>query len=303
MPTIRQLEYVTAIEDNGTFQSAADACHVSQPGLSTQVKQLEEFLGLQLFERGRKPLLVTPAGREILQRARVVLAAMNELQEAARCLGQPLTGKLRLGVIPTVAPYLLPAVLPAVRRAHPALRLELHEARTLDLVGALDKGNLDLLLLALEAPLGNVTTFPLFEDPFLLAVPKGHRLAGRKRIREADLAGEDVLLLDDGHCLRTQALSICTRAGAADLGDLRASSLATLLSMVAGGSGVTLLPELATRASAILDRDLALVPFSRPVPARTIGFAWRTTSPRDAEFAELANLFQPKVRPKRSRHP
>ena len=291
MTTIRQLEYITAIADHGTFQAAANACHVTQPGLSAQVRQLEDLLGLQLFERGRKPLLVTPAGREIVQRARVALAAVKELQEAARSLSQPLTGPLRLGVIPTVAPFLLPAVLPGVRRAHPGLRLELHESPTLDLVDALERGDLDLLLVALDASLGNATTLPLFEDPFLLAVPRGHRLAKRKRVREADLAGEDVLLLDDGHCLGVQALAICSRAGASDLGDFRASSLATLVPMVADGAGVTLLPTLATRVSAALDRDLALVPFARPVPSRTIGFAWRPTSPRGEEFAELAKLF------------
>ena len=292
MTTIRQLEYITAIDDHGTFQAAADACHVTQPGLSAQVRQLEETLGVQLFERGRKPLLVTPAGREIVQRARVALAAVNELRETARSLSQPLTGPLRLGVIPTVAPFLLPAVLPAVRRARPALQLELHEAPTLRLVEALERGELDLLLLALEAPLGDATVLPLFDDPFLLAVPPGHRLAKRKRVREADLAGENVLLLDDGHCLGIQALSICSRAGVSDLGDFRASSLATLVPMVADGAGVTLLPTLATRINATLDRDLALVPFTRPAPGRTIGFAWRPTSPRGEEFTELAKLFR-----------
>lgn len=293
MTTIRQLEYITAIDDHGTFQAAADACHVTQPGLSAQVRQLEESLELQLFERGRKPVLRTPAGREILLRARRVLTAVQELHDAARGLGRPFTGPLRLGVIPTVAPFLLPAALPAIRRAHPALRLELHEARTLDLVEALERGELDLLLLALEAPLGDAATLPLLDDPFLLAVPRGHRLAARKRVREADLAGEPVLLLEDGHCLRDQALSICSSAGAPELGDFRASSLTTLVSMVASGAGLTLLPTLATRVSAALDRDLALVPFGRPVPQRTIGFAWRKTSPRGAEFEQLARLFHP----------
>jgi LysR family hydrogen peroxide-inducible transcriptional activator len=292
MTTIRQLEYIAAIADHGTFQAAADACHVTQPGLSAQVRQLEDVLGLQLFERGRKPLLVTSAGQEILKRARVVLAAVGELEDAARCASQPFTGTLRLGVIPTVAPFLLPAVLPALRRAHPRLRLELHEAQTLDLVEGLERGDLDLLLLALEAPLGDATTLSLFEDPFLLAVPRGHRLAGRKRVRETDLAGEAVLLLDDGHCLSAQSLSVCSRAGVSDLGDFRASSLATLVPMVADGAGVTLLPELATRSSSALDRDVALVPFSRPTPKRTIALAWRPTSPRGAEFADLGKLFQ-----------
>jgi LysR family hydrogen peroxide-inducible transcriptional activator len=296
MTTIRQLEYITAIDDHGSFQAAADACHVTQPGLSAQVRQLEDMLELQLFERGRKPVLVTPSGREILTRARRVLTAVAELHEAARSASRPLTGPLRLGVIPTVAPFLLPAVLPAVRRAHPELRLELHEAHTLDLVAALARGELDLLLLALEAPLGDTDTLPLFEDPFMLAVPRGHRLADRKRIRESDLAGEVVLLLDDGHCLRDQALSICSSAGASELGDFRASSLTTLVHMAASGAGVTLLPALATRVPAALDRDLSLVPFTRPVPKRTIGLAWRKTSPRGAEFAELAPLLRPDSR-------
>ena len=160
------------------------------------------------------------------------------------------------------------------------------------LVAALERGELDLLLVALEAPLGDLATLPLFDDTFLLAVPPDHRLAGRKRVRETDLAGEAVLLLEDGHCLRTQALSVCTRAGASELGDFRASSLSTLMPMVASGAGVTLLPALATQSSSTLDGDLCLVPFARPIPNRTIGFAWRKTSPREAEFVELARLFE-----------
>jgi LysR family hydrogen peroxide-inducible transcriptional activator len=293
MTTIRQLEYIIAIDDHGSFRAAAEACHVTQPGLSAQVRQLEEFLELQLFERGRKPVLATPAGLEIVQRARQVLTAVEDLQEAARGLCRPHSGPLRLGVIPTVAPFLLPEVLPTLRRTYPALRLELHEAPTIDLVESLDAGELDLLLLALEAPLGDAVTLPLFDDPFLLAAPRDHRLAGRKRVREADLAGEAVLLLEDGHCLREQALEICNSVGASELGDFRGSSLTTLMSMVASGEAVTLLPTLAARGSAARDRDVCLVPFTRPAPKRTIGFAWRRTSPRAGEFAELARLFHP----------
>jgi LysR family hydrogen peroxide-inducible transcriptional activator len=293
MTTIRQLEYITAIETHGTFQAAADACHVTQPGLSTQVRQLEDSLEVQLFERGKKPMLVTPAGREILRRAHHVLTAIEELHHAARSFGEPLAGPLRLGVIPTVAPFLLPSVLPTVRRAYPALRLELHEAQTAQLVEALEHGKLDLLLVAIEAPLGDAATLPLFDDKFLLAVPPAHRLAKRKRVRETDLEGEAVLLLEDGHCLRNQALSICSRAGASELGDFSASSLSTLIAMVAGGAGVTLLPALATDASVATDIDLHIVPFARPAPKRTIGFAWRKTSPREPEFRELGRLFHP----------
>lgn len=291
MTTIRQLEYIKAIDDHGTFQAAAEACHVSQPGLSAQVRQLEEFLEVRLFERGRKPMLVTPAGNEILSRAVEVLAAVDALHETARSLSQPFTGRLRLGIIPTVAPFLLPRVLPKVRRAYPDLRLELYEAQTHQLVERLERGGLDLLLVALEAELGDVTTLPLFEDSFLLAVPRDHRFAKRKRVQESDLMGEAVLLLEDGHCLRSQALSVCGKAGASEMADFRASSLATLMPMVASGAGVTLLPALATRTSAAVDRDLCLIPFTRPSPKRTIGFAWRKTSPREPEFTEIASLF------------
>lgn len=293
MTTLRQLEYVVAIEDRGGFQAAADACHVTQPGLSAQVRQLEEDLGVQLFERGRKPVLVTPAGAEILARARTVLAEVDDLEEVARSLTRPFCGLLRLGVIPTVAPFVLPSVLPAVRRAYPELRLELHEGQTADLVEALGHGHLDLLLVALEAPLGDLESTPLIEDPFVLAVPRDHRLARRKRVQERDLDGETVLLLEDGHCLRDQALSVCSRAGASELGDFRASSLTTLMHMVASGAGLTLLPALAARGDMeALDRDLVLVPFGRPVPTRTIGFAWRRTSPRTEEFEALGGVFR-----------
>jgi LysR family hydrogen peroxide-inducible transcriptional activator len=293
MTTIRQLEYVAAIDEFGSFQAAADACHVTQPGLSAQVQQLEAYLDIQLFERGRKPVIATPAAGEILERARQILTAVAELEEAARSLTRPLSGLLRLGVIPTIAPFMLPDVLPAIRRAHPALRLELHEAETGDLIHDLNQGRLDVLLLALEAPLGDVCTLRLFDDPFLLAMPRDHALAGRKRLRERDLLDESVLLLDDGHCLRDQALSVCSRAGAHELGDFRASSLTTLLHMVASGSGITLLPSMAIRnALTPLDRDLSLVPFAKPVPKRTIGLAWRRTSPRREEFEVLGEMLR-----------
>jgi len=293
MTTFRQLEYIAAIDEHGGFQTAADACFVTQPGLSAQVRQLEDHLGLQLFERGHGPTIVTREGSQIVARAREILTAVRELEEAARSLARPFTGLLRLGVIPTIAPFLLPAVLPAVRRAYPDLRFELHEGQTEDLVEAMHLGHLDLLLLALEAPLGDLETLPLFDDPFVLAVPKSHRLSGRKRVRERDLDGESVLLLTDGHCLRDQALAVCSRAGASELGDFRASSLTTLMHMVASGSGLTLLPAMAIEsATTTIDRDLALISFGKPIPKRTIGFAWRRTTPRSEEFKALAPLFR-----------
>ena len=207
----------------------------------------------------------------------------------------PLHGRLRLGVIPTVAPYLLPRVLPGVRRRYPALRLTLHEGRTEEIAGLLQRGELDLILVALEADLGPAVTHPLFEDPFAVALRAGHRLARRKTIREEELQEESVLLLVDGHCLRDQVLRVCESAGAAEAGDFRASSLTTLVQMVAGGAGITLVPSLASAIEGST-RDLVLVPFRRPAPFRTIGLAWRAASPRAAEFRELGGLLVPSGR-------
>jgi len=292
-PTLRQLEYLVAIADLGSFHRAARACGVSQPGLSAQIRQLETLLDLRLLERDRRRVLLTPAGVEMVRRARAVLAETRGLVETASALQRPLCGTLRLGVIPTVAPYLLPRVLPCVRRRHPELRLRLREAQTGDLVAALERGELDVLLLALEAPLGDVATRELFRDPFHVALPADHRLAKRVRLREADLAGEPVLLLADGHCLRAQALAVCREGGAEEQSDFRATSLGTLIEMVCGGAGVTLLPELAL-ASEARRRGLAVRPFAKPAPYRTIGLAWRPSSGRGAEFALLAGSLAPK---------
>lgn len=198
-PSIRQLEYLVAVADHLNFRRAAEATHVSQPGLSAQIQQLEQTLGVKLFERDRRRVVPTDAGREAAARARHILGRVDELAESARGHRHPLTGKLRLGVIPSVAPYLLPSVLPGVREQHPELRLLLREDTTERIVDALQEGQLDVVLLALEAPLGDVHVHPLFEDPFVLAAPDGHPLARRKRVRESDLESEQVLLLEDGH--------------------------------------------------------------------------------------------------------
>jgi LysR family hydrogen peroxide-inducible transcriptional activator len=289
-PSIRQLEYALAVSEALSFRRAAERCHVSQPALSAQIRELESALGVRLFERDRRKVLVTEAGQEVMLRARAVLLAMDELVGTAELREDPLTGVLRMGVIPTVAPYLLPRVLPRVRKRHPRLRLLLVEDQTSHLVRRLSEGELDLLLLALEADLGEAETLPLFKDTFLLAAPPGHALAGRRSIRESDLAGEQVLLLEDGHCLRDQALSVCKAGGATERQDFRASSLSTLIQMVAHGIGVTLVPAMAGDGPSPPRSQLRLVPFSRPQPYRTIGFAWRKTSPRKEEFRLLAGL-------------
>jgi LysR family hydrogen peroxide-inducible transcriptional activator len=293
LATLRQLEYAVAVADHGSFHAAARACAVTQPGLSTQLRQLEESLGIVLFERS-KPALPTPAGEEIVRRARIILTDTRQLQSVAQSWSRPFTGPLRLGVISTIAPYLLPRVLPRVRETYPDWRLELHEGQTEDLVALANRGELDLVLLALEADLGSLATLPLFSDEFVVALPTDHRLAGRKRLRQAELQEETILLLSDGHCLRDQVMSACDWASREDeFGNFRATSLATLVQMVASGAGVTLLPKLSLP---IEERtpDLAFVPLTRPAPSRTIGLAWRATSPRSEEFRALGKLLAPR---------
>jgi LysR family hydrogen peroxide-inducible transcriptional activator len=290
-PTLRQLEYIVAVADQRHFGRAAEACFVTQPGLSAQVRELESLLELQIFERDSRRVLVTPAGAELVERARKILVEVDELVEAARVAQQPLCGTLRVGVIPTVAPYLLPRVIPKMRRKHRELHLRLREDHTVRIVAELEAGRLDLLLLALEAELGNAQTLPLFRDDFLAVMPVNHPLARKKRLRQEDLNGQQVLLLEDGHCLRDQALAVCTAQGASELGDFRATSLSTLTQMVTDGEAMTLLPELALGVETRGRRDLAVRPFRSPAPHRTIGLAWRPSSPREEEFHALAESF------------
>ncbi len=288
------------------FGRAARACAVTQPALSAQIQSLEAELGVVLFERSRRGVRLTPAGERVIERARAALRALDEVSDAARGAAEPLCGPLHLGVIPTLAPYLLPRWLPVVRRKHPRLQLFLHEDQTSRLVQQLLAGELELLLLALPVDGAGIDVLPLFDEPFLLAVPAGHPLArDRARpVREAELARESVLLLEDGHCLREQALAVCRHAGAREAEQVRAASLTTLVQMVANGLGVTLLPESAVAVEARGARDLAVLPFRAPAPARRIGLAWRRGSPRSAEFRLLGALMpglDPRLRPSAGR--
>jgi LysR family hydrogen peroxide-inducible transcriptional activator len=288
-PSLRQLECAVAVAEELSFRRAAARCAISQPALSLQIQQLERMLGARLFERDRRRVLLTPSGSALLPHAREALRAVDGFLDAARGLRDPMAGPLRLGVIPTVAPYVLPGLVAALRKRHPALRLLLHEDRTARLVARVQDGRLDAALLALEADLGALETRALYADPFVLAVPAGHALAGRRAVREADFADEEVLLLEDGHCLRDQALSLCRKAGARELGDFRATSLNTLVRMVAGGSGVTLLPTIAL-ATELQARDrLVAIPLERRA-VRTIGLAFRATTTRRAALEGLAGI-------------
>jgi LysR family hydrogen peroxide-inducible transcriptional activator len=272
--TLRQLQYVAAIAETRSFRRAAELCAVSQPSLSAQVAQLERALGVQLFERTRRRVLVTRAGEELLARVRRVLREADDLAKAATPLTDPFAGTLRVGVIPTVSPYLVPDIAPVLRVRYPRLRLLWTEDKTTVLAGKLRAGDLDAALLALEANLGDVEHEVLGRDPFVLATPLGHPLGVRTTpARAHDLDGAQVLLLDDGHCFRDQALAWCTRARAQEL-DYRATSLGTLTQMVAGGAGVTLLPRLAL-ATEVRRGEVRTRPFAEPAPGRTIALVWR----------------------------
>jgi LysR family hydrogen peroxide-inducible transcriptional activator len=274
--TFRQLEYLVALADTLGFHRAAERAHVSQPALSAQVQQAEAILGVQLFERNQRRVLLTPAGTMVVTRARRVLREAEELLSAARLYTDPFQGSWRLGLIPTIAPYLLPEILPGIRLAHPDLRLLLREERTPVLVQELQCGGLEAAILAEVEELGDLVRVPLAEDPFLLAAPLGHPLARKRRIALADLDQAQMLLLEDGHCLRGQALAFCAKAGAREA-DFRASSLATLVQMVAGGMGLTLLPTLCAAMEGGR-AGLVLRPFSRPAPGRRLVLAWRNGS-------------------------
>jgi LysR family hydrogen peroxide-inducible transcriptional activator len=288
-PSLRQLECSVAVAEHLSFSRAAEACFITQPALSLQIQQLEALLGTKLFERDRRRVLLTPAGEELVPRARAALREVDAFMDAALVLRDPLAGTLRLGVIPTVAPYVLPVAIGPLRKRFPKLRLLLREDQTSHLVDLVQRGSLDLALLALEADLGSLETLPLYADPFVLAVPAANALAARKTVREQELADQEVLLLEDGHCLRDQALSICKRTGARELGDFRATSLNTLVRMVAGGTGVTLLPAMALPTEVhTQDRVVTLNLERREV--RTIGLAWRHSTPRRATFELLGQV-------------
>jgi LysR family hydrogen peroxide-inducible transcriptional activator len=293
-PTIRQLEYLVALAETLNFRKAAERCYVSQPALSAQIKNLEELLGVRLFERDARRVLPTAVGIQVAAQAREVLGKCDELSAVAANFGDPLAGRLRLGVIPTVAPYVLPKVLPAVRRRFPKLELLIREDRTSALLEELGAGRIDLLLLALDVELGDVETQLLFEEAFVFAAPAGHRLGRRKRIGQEDLAGERVLLLEDGHCLRESALEICRRGKAREVDDFRATSLGTLVQMVASGVGVTLLPEMAVPIE-VRAGEIATVPFAPPPPTRQVGLAWRPTSARGAAFRLLGEVIEAEI--------
>ena len=293
--SIRQLQYVVAVADTLGFHRAAARCGVSQPTLSSQIQKLEDVIGVQVFERNRQRVLVTKAGEGVVAHARRILIGLDDLLTTATASKDPFAGTLRVAVIPTIAPYLLPFVTPAVAERWPHLRLALAEEKTPDLLVSLRSGTIDAGLLALVDGMEDLTHANVLEDIFVAAVPRTHPLAKKKSIALADLDDEPVLLLEDGHCLRTQALALCQRAGATET-DLRATSLATLVQMVSAGIGVTLLPSIAVDVENRRGQ-LAIRPLAGRPQGRTICLAWRRESPLAAPLRELAKVMSAAAKP------
>ncbi|MER7489934.1 LysR substrate-binding domain-containing protein [Streptomyces sp. NPDC126497] len=288
-PSFAQLRAFAAVAEHLHFRDAAAALGMSQPALSGAVSALEETLGVTLVERTTRKVLLSPAGERLAVRAKAVLGEVDALMEEADALRAPFTGVLRLGVIPTVAPYLLPTILRLVRGRYPLLDLQVHEEQTTSLLDGLAGGRLDLLLLAVPVGVPGVSEIPLFDEDFVLVTPLGHRLGGREGVPRAVLRELNLLLLDEGHCLRDQALDICREAGRADVpATTTAAGLATLVQLVAGGLGVTLLPRTAVPVETARSNRLLTACFTDPAPSRRIALAMRTGTARAAEHEELA---------------
>ncbi len=289
MVTLRQLRYLVALAEHRHFGKAAEACSVTQPALSMQIRELEKFLGIELVERRPGDVVLTDIGVEVARRGGRMLAETRDLVEFARHHGRPLTGRLRLGVIPTIAPYLLPRILPALQRRCPDLQVELRETQTKVLLDELSNGALDVVMLALPLAEPEFEAMPLFDDPFLLAVPADDPRPEDALVSADHIDQERLILLEEGHCLRDQALAYCGNAMHRGVMGLGATSLATVMQMVANGYGVTLVPQVAVDVE-VRNERIKLLRLAPPQPGRTIGLAWRQTSPRKADFIALGQL-------------
>ena len=291
LPTLRQLRYLTALAEHLHFGRAAEACLATQSTLSAGLQELETILGVTLVERTKRKVMLTPLGEEVVNRARVVLRGAEDIADLAAASTEALSGPLRLGVIPTIAPYLLPQALPYLRQTHPQLRLYLREDLTARLLERLATGDLDVALIALPWSSPEIETMHIADDSFVLACPPDHPLAAKAELNSADLMGQDLLLLEEGHCLRDHALAACHLPGPARGEGVLGTSLATLVQMVANGLGITLLPEMAVKCSILAGTGVV----TRPVQgagSRGIGLAWRPSSPRKGEFRLLGEALK-----------
>lgn len=290
LPSLKQLQYLTALADHGSFSEAAAQCHVTQSTLSAGIASLENLLGQKLVDRSQRASTLTPLGLETVERARKILSDSRDLVTRVRALDMPLSGPLRLGIIPTIAPYLLPQILPGLQSGFPQLELHMHEDMSARLVESLRQGQLDMIVLALPYDTDGMVQEKLFSEQFMLAAPKG-QWAGHDPARLDDLDGEALLLLEDGHCLRDHALAACNLKPRRQRQAFNASSLPTLIQMVSHGYGLTLLPEMAVRWSD-LPRSIEIIPFAKPCPTRDIGLAWRRNHPRHDDFIRLAHYIR-----------
>jgi LysR family transcriptional regulator, hydrogen peroxide-inducible genes activator len=296
--SLRQLRYFVSLARQRHFGRAADDCAVTQPALSMQIRELEREIGADLVERRTGDLVLTATGIDVAQRAERILAATRDLVDFARH-HELLSGSLKLGIIPTLAPYLLPRLLPRLQRAHPALRLDVRETQTATLVSEIAAGDLDCVLLALPIEHVDVDTIALFKDRFLLATPANEPMP-RRALKADDVDQRRLILLEEGHCLRDQALAFCANKGRDSAAALGSTSLATVMQMVANGYGVTLVPEIAAEVE-VRDKRVALKRFAVPEPGRTIGLAWRKTSPRRRDFDALGEIVKAALLPRQQR--
>lgn len=287
---LKDLRYLVAVADYRHFGRAAEHCFVSQPTLSAQLKKLEEYLGVQLIERQPNNVSLTEAGERIISRARRILEASEEVVALARSHRDPLAGRLRLALLPTIGPYLLPRISQALRKSLPRLELQLYEYQTAQMLEKLRGGEIDLGILALPVDLEGLEARDLYVEPFMIALPDKHKLAKRESLHTDELKDETLLLLEDGHCLRDQALEVCSRVGVREKQDFRATSLETLRQMVATGAGITLLPEMASRGAYGGAKGVAIRPFARPAPVRHVGAVWRKTTARGAAIDAVCKL-------------
>lgn len=299
LPTLRQLQYLKLLVEHGSFSRAAEAAHVTQPTLSAGVQELEKILGAPVVDRGRAGVILTPVGEEAVRRGNLILAQTEDLVQAAKSAGQPLTGRFRLGVIPTVAPFLLPKALPMLRQRFPKLRLYLREDLTHRLIAALKSGALDAALIALPYDTTGLETAPVETDELLAAFPANHPLTANKKVSPDALESADLILLEDGHCLRDHVLSTCGLDAAprpgADENVVAATSLHTLVQMVGSGLGVSLVPAMAVDAGLAEGAAVTVRPLDREAPNREIVVAWRAGSSRGAEGVLLADALRSAV--------
>lgn len=293
IPTLRQLQYLVAVAEHRHFGRAADSCFVTQSTLSSGIQDLESVLNCRLIERGtRRQVMLTPLGEDIVERARSLLRDAEALADVAESGRRPLAGRLRLGVIPTIGPYFLPRVLPAVRTAYPDLKLYLREDQSARLVDALHAGRMDCAVLATPYDLGDLAKLALGDDHLLVGMPTGHPLSEKTEIDPVDLESEEMLMLEDGHCLREHALGACAGHPLKANEAVQATSLGTLVQMVANGLGLTLIPEMALPTVAYEGSGVVARRFDRPEPSRGIALVWRASSPRKKEFELLAEVLR-----------